>query len=477
MEDEKKKKKNRKKKNRQNKFMDDTTNGIGDSGNTDHNHSSAQDHQSHASETTEVQSKVPKIDVDVENRLSDGVEGVVLEETVETSQRENNPPTEQQVALEETSIGLQNDLSAYVQKEASLEETSTELLNDNDEHSKEEDILDEKIKRLQEESEIHLHKEAVMESKLLELEKEKDCWLHRQIHLEEEFSHLVGKTDSLLSKEVSLVEKFKQLEMERDLWLEKENSTGETMASLNGNVSRLQAQVMELEESRNFLLHEIQRLGETISGLQIQVENLEKHAAIRSSATADTVFLKPDPQGVENNYFPAAASESIVGITEQVENADSTPKIMETPPSFTDQINISQDVVIQGERNIADDLMEKDTAHAINSLPESSASTSLPVKTIESFEDVAFQSESEDHRNIDAKDAILVSNSPYGNGTNEIVQIPVDENHVVGSTLQPQLYEEKTDIPLSDSPLIGAPFRMVSFFARYVSGADLVNKS
>lgn len=50
------------------------------------------------------------------------------------------------------------------------------------------------------------------------------------------------------------------------------------------------------------------------------------------------------------------------------------------------------------------------------------------------------------------------------NGTNEIVQIPFDENHVMGPAMQPQSYEEKTDVPLSDSPLIGAPFRIVSFF-------------
>ncbi|KAK1283578.1 hypothetical protein QJS10_CPB21g01696 [Acorus calamus] len=49
----------------------------------------------------------------------------------------------------------------------------------------------------------------------------------------------------------------------------------------------------------------------------------------------------------------------------------------------------------------------------------------------------------------------------------EILEVPVQENETV----------EEQNIPLSDAPLIGAPFRLISFFARYVSGADLVNKS
>lgn len=32
-------------------------------------------------------------------------------------------------------------------------------------------------------------------------------------------------------------------------------------------------------------------------------------------------------------------------------------------------------------------------------------------------------------------------------------------------------------VPLSDAPLIGAPFRLISFMAKYVSGADLVKQN
>lgn len=491
MEDEKKKKKNKKKKNKQNKSAIDNTNSVGGLANADQNqasvqdhqnsfpvisqvqnvdqnHSSVQDNQNHDSGTTQVENEVPKIDVELDlgNRLSNGGECVVLEETVETSQRENDPPSEQQVVLEEISIGLQNEHDIHISKETSLESKLLQLEKEKDSWLLKQDGLDEKIQKLQEENEIHLHKEASFEWKLLQLEKEIDDGFHKQAHLEEEFHHLVERTDSLSSKEASLEEKVKQLETERDSWLEKEKSTKEIVANLNGNVCRLETQVMELEESRNSLLRENQRLEESISGLQFQIQNLEEHvaSAVLSCAprTVNDLYIKSDPQSIVNNDFQDAASESTVEISEQFGNVDSTFNYAETTSQFTDRVDFSKDILIQEKKNRADDLMEKDI--------------SLPVKTIESFEDVAIQSEGEDHKNIYPEGNIVISDPSYTNGIDEIVQISLDENHAMGPAFLPRIYEEKTDIPLSDSPLIGAPFRLVSFFTRYVSGADLLNK-
>ena len=55
----------------------------------------------------------------------------------------------------------------------------------------------------------------------------------------------------------------------------------------------------------------------------------------------------------------------------------------------------------------------------------------------------------------------------------EIVQIPLDDNEVPDVEMQA---EDKSGVPLTDAPLIGAPLRLISFVAKYVSGADLVNK-
>ncbi|CAA6656966.1 unnamed protein product [Spirodela intermedia] len=62
----------------------------------------------------------------------------------------------------------------------------------------------------------------------------------------------------------------------------------------------------------------------------------------------------------------------------------------------------------------------------------------------------------------------------------EIVQIPLDDDREQVQ-LAPAAREveaaEMAAVPLSDAPLIGAPFRLISFFANYVSGADLVKES
>ena len=58
----------------------------------------------------------------------------------------------------------------------------------------------------------------------------------------------------------------------------------------------------------------------------------------------------------------------------------------------------------------------------------------------------------------------------------DIVSVPLDDIHV--QEVEPQTArDEETALPLSDAPLIGAPFRLISFFAKYVSGADLVHEN
>lgn len=59
----------------------------------------------------------------------------------------------------------------------------------------------------------------------------------------------------------------------------------------------------------------------------------------------------------------------------------------------------------------------------------------------------------------------------------EIVQIPLDDTPVRRAESQPAINYENTAVPLTDAPLVGAPFRLISFMAKYVSGADLVKKN
>lgn len=61
----------------------------------------------------------------------------------------------------------------------------------------------------------------------------------------------------------------------------------------------------------------------------------------------------------------------------------------------------------------------------------------------------------------------------------EIEQIPSEESEASGTNLsvEDSSSDETALVPISDAPLIGAPFRFISFMARYVSGADLVSQN
>jgi hypothetical protein len=59
----------------------------------------------------------------------------------------------------------------------------------------------------------------------------------------------------------------------------------------------------------------------------------------------------------------------------------------------------------------------------------------------------------------------------------EIVSVPLDDIQIhEDDPRQPGAADETDEVPFSDAPIIGAPFRLISFVARYVSGADLVNQ-
>jgi hypothetical protein len=59
----------------------------------------------------------------------------------------------------------------------------------------------------------------------------------------------------------------------------------------------------------------------------------------------------------------------------------------------------------------------------------------------------------------------------------EIVPVPLDDIQIHEDGPQPPGSAVDTDeVPFTDAPIVGAPFRLISFVARYVSGADLVNQ-
>lgn len=106
-----------------------------------------------------------------------------------------------------------------------------------------------------------------------------------------------------------------------------------------------------------------------------------------------------------------------------------------------------------------------------------SARMSVSDEKMESLESVPIKDETTGGDSMDTGHTAVIANSLEASESGEIVQISLDENEVQDVESQAAERDDKTDVPLTDAPLIGAPFRFISFVAKYVSGADLVNKS
>lgn len=109
--------------------------------------------------------------------------------------------------------------------------------------------------------------------------------------------------------------------------------------------------------------------------------------------------------------------------------------------------------------------------HAFASTPESLA---IEVQKSDTLEEIPIHDELiRIDDSGDMETALVERNLPE-----ETVPVSVNPNGEIDVESQVVVAGEEASggVPLVDAPLIGAPFRLVSFVARYVSGADLAEK-
>ena len=129
---------------------------------------------------------------------------------------------------------------------------------------------------------------------------------------------------------------------------------------------------------------------------------------------------------------------------------------------------------------VSDQMVEiAETARIDDFLLESNENLSVKGKKLESGEIVPIQVETigGDTDNVDVEQAPVNLSSFASEVPGEIVQISLDENEIRDLGIQAANNDENTVVEFSDAPLIGAPFRLISFVAKYVSGADLIDKN
>lgn len=117
-----------------------------------------------------------------------------------------------------------------------------------------------------------------------------------------------------------------------------------------------------------------------------------------------------------------------------------------------------------------------ETASVIDPMSRSNEDMSTSDQKLDSPEVAPIKQEMHSNGSEDSQHVAFVPELPISDEISEIVQIPLEENEVRNLELSVET-DKNAAVPLIDAPLIGAPFRLMSFVARYVSGADLVNQA
>ncbi|XP_052303689.1 uncharacterized protein LOC7472488 isoform X7 [Populus trichocarpa] len=452
MEEEKKKKRNKKKKNKQNNHGNSNSNQAAEDDVSVDHHNNNNNGQNHGNENDnqviEVSSNGDAVDVEDFNTHNDKPNGVAPQSSI-LAEAEKQWWLQREAALQDTIKHLQNETDSLIKTQVTFEETIKQLQDENDSHIQKEATFEDTIKQLKTENDLHMQKEAGLEMKIMQLQREKDFWFLKEAGLEEKLNLLLDEKAALGLKLASLEEKIGQLDSEKDSWAVSENTTKEIVGRMNIDITSLRMQVVELEYSRNSLVKENQQLKESVSDLKLQLQNVETQQSISSANTSE--LGKNDAEKEDLNSQIEAACALVDKLI--TENAELVEKVNEL------YIKLDQQKAAASLSSSAgSDVILRNSELANGTPPMSESSESA----------LGLKSESLD---ADPPAAVLPQSSEPD--AEEIVQIPLDDNEVPDVEMQA---EDKSGVPLTDAPLIGAPFRLISFVAKYVSGADLVSK-
>ncbi|XP_010921190.1 uncharacterized protein [Elaeis guineensis] len=320
--------------------------------------------------------------------------------------------------------------------------------------------LQEEIRQLANEKNSWLKKQVNLEEKIKVLQNEVDCCSQKEASLEAKLNDLQIGNDSVIQKEVILEDRVRDMEGIKDSWVLKETSIREMIARLEEANISLQKQVKELEESRSNIIQENQHLVENISGLELRIQRLEREASFYATSK------------MEMTKFP----EEIKPL-DQIEGADA---FIQKPDSGNGEL--AGKVT---EQHIQPNQHAASTEHSSPMLNHEMSQTGTSTDYILQYGEqiqpsVGIQerfSTSHGVENSVADPGVRLAQPPgldEPRTSEDIASVPLDEIQIHEEDLQGRKNIEKPpEVPLSDAPLIGAPFRLISFVAKYVSGADL----
>ncbi|XP_021895490.1 protein hook homolog isoform X7 [Carica papaya] len=402
-----------------------------------------------------------EMDMDGHHQLS-GTEGRISEQL-----KNETDSYRQEATLDEAIKQLQEKNDSYMKKQVDLEERIKQLEMENDVHLKNEVALEERIKQLEMENDVHLKKEAILEETITGLRNENASCMQKEAILEDTIIKLQNQNSLHIQKEAGLEENISQLLEEIATLQLKELASKETNARLNDDITTLQMQVVELEESKNDLSKENQQLIENVKRLQMELQSLDK-----SISSAHSAY---EPRKAASKEELNSQIEAACVLVEKLitENAELVEKVNELCIKINKQ---SMSAMLSSSTEGPDPqlgMAESERAADHMSIPN--GNMYVPGQELESVEDAFVQHEKiDDSKNVEVAD---MSSNPSEGESGEIVHIMSDANEVQVLESEAVEREKQAAVALSDAPLIGAPFRLVSFVAKYVSGADLAAKN
>uniref|UniRef100_A0A453I5P3 Uncharacterized protein n=1 Tax=Aegilops tauschii subsp. strangulata TaxID=200361 RepID=A0A453I5P3_AEGTS len=235
------------------------------------------------------------------------------------------------------------------------------------------------------------------------------------------------------------------------------NSSGETslkerLSLLEETNKALQEQVKVLDETSKSTVEENQRLVVSVDELESRLQTLEAKIALTEAS-----ITKEVPENEVMNQTDLAGSFL------HKQTADFTTVISKGNELAADRglnssLAVTSDNIYSHVSNIPVGAYASDHADETSVyFPEATSSNGAGQRLM----------------NANARQGF---DEPRTSG--EIVPVPLDDILIHEDDPQPAGSDVETaeEVPFTDAPIVGAPFRLISFVARYVSGADLVNQ-
>ncbi|PVH32748.1 hypothetical protein PAHAL_9G477300 [Panicum hallii] len=422
-----KKKRNKKKKGNQGKNAVDVTSNAGEAAPQHHNHESApKDHYKGS---------------DADDAMSSVGEGV--------PQYQNHEPT---LHSDHNGTNAHDSTSSIGEGIPCYQDTEPTLTQEN--HKASNAVPADQRSIGMSESSVELDMHRLYEAKLdklhvtiKQLEDEKSLWLQKGNTMESELEKLHSKVGFHAQNEVLLEEKLNSLQIGYDELIKKEEVLGNKVRcidDINGTLTRHEVKV--LEEASSNTSAENHTLVKKMDELDSRLQALEARAALSEASEKVSDNKVIDPMNLSSPLH-----QQTIG--------------------FTEAMIKGNELIAERDLSSSVELITDNSYRQINNTPSNAYASNHPQETSIQLPEIGTS-------NSIAQAHVDVNEHRFDGPTSEeIVPVPLDDIQIhEDDPRQPGAEDEIDEVPFSDAPITGAPFRLISFVARYVSGADLVNK-